>query len=181
MSARQATESIVRDIKRRTRKKYTAEEKISIVLEGLRDEESIAAICRRERISPNLYYRWSKDFLEAGKRRLLGDMQREATSFEVTELKQVNEAVREIKRVKKELYMPLIHRPGGVLQVPREIRVRGIREMRRYLNKSRLNLTKLLPSSASVPSTWRPHRMGRSSSRYRQRLVLPLFRMQAEA
>ena len=75
---------IVRDIKRKTRKKYTAEEKIRIVLEGLRGEDGIAAICWQEGISPNLYYRWSKDFFEAGKRRLFGDTQREATSFEVT-------------------------------------------------------------------------------------------------
>jgi len=90
------TESIVRDIKRKTRKKYTAEEKIRIVLEGLRGEESIAAICRREGISPNLYYRWSKEFLEAGKKRLLGDTQREATSFEVTGLKQENDQLKQL-------------------------------------------------------------------------------------
>ena len=96
MSARQATESIVRDIKRRTQKKYTAEEKIRIVLEGLRGEESIAAICRREGISPNLYYRWSKEFLEAGKKRLLGDTKREATSFEVMDLKQENEQLKQL-------------------------------------------------------------------------------------
>ena len=57
------TESVVREIRRKTRKKYGAEEKIRIVLEGLRGEESIAAICRREGINPNLYYKWSKDFL----------------------------------------------------------------------------------------------------------------------
>jgi hypothetical protein len=68
MPAKSDTKAIVRDIKRRTRKKYTAEEKIRIVLEGLRGEESIASICRREGISPNLYYRWSKEFLEAGKK-----------------------------------------------------------------------------------------------------------------
>ena len=76
--------------------KYTAEEKIRIVLEGLRGEESIAAICRREGISPNLYYRWSKEFLEAGKKRLLGDTKREATSFEVTDLKQENEQLKQL-------------------------------------------------------------------------------------
>ena len=74
MPARKDSESIIRDIMRKTRKKYNAEEKISIVLEGLRGEESIAAICRREGINPNLYYRWSKDFLEAGKKRLLRNL-----------------------------------------------------------------------------------------------------------
>ena len=96
MRTKSNTESIVRDIKRRTRKKYTAEEKIRIVLEGLRGEESITAICRREGISPNLYYRWSKEFLEAGKKRLLGDTKREATSFEVTDLKQENEQLKQL-------------------------------------------------------------------------------------
>jgi transposase len=66
-------EAIVREIKRNTRRKFSAEEKIRIVLEGLRGEESITTICRREGINPNLYYRWSKSFLEAGKKRLSGD------------------------------------------------------------------------------------------------------------
>jgi transposase len=96
MPAKKDSEAIVRDIKRKTRKRYNAEEKIRIVLEGLRGEESIAAICRREGISPNLYYRWSKDFLEAGKKRLLGDTQREATSTEVTDLKQENDQLKQL-------------------------------------------------------------------------------------
>ena len=91
MPAKSDSESIIKDIKRNTRKKYNAEEKISIVLEGLRGEQSIAAICRREGISPNLYYRWSKEFLEAGKKRLLGDTVREATSHEVSDLHKEND------------------------------------------------------------------------------------------
>jgi transposase len=89
-------ESVVREIKRKTRKKYSSEEKIRIVLEGLKGEESIAAICRREGIVPNLYYRWSKDFLEAGKKRLQGDTVREANSVEVTGLKQENEQLKQL-------------------------------------------------------------------------------------
>jgi transposase len=96
MPAKKDSESIVRDIKRKTRKKYNAEEKIRIVLEGLRGEESIAAICRREGIHTNLYYNWSKDFLEAGKKRLSGDIQREATSTEVTDLKQENDQLKQL-------------------------------------------------------------------------------------
>lgn len=96
MPAKSDSESIVRDIKRNTRKKYSAEEKISIVLEGLRGEESIAVICRREGINPNLYYRWSKEFLEAGKKRLLGDTQREATSTEVSDLRTENEQLKQL-------------------------------------------------------------------------------------
>jgi len=96
MPAKKDPESIVRDIKRNTRKKYNAEEKIRIVLEGLRAEESIAAICRREGIHPNLYYNWSKDFLEAGKKRLSGDIKREATSTEVTGLKQENDQLKQL-------------------------------------------------------------------------------------
>ncbi len=80
-------EQAVRDIRRATRKQYSAEEKIRIVLEGLRGEDSIAELCRRERINQNLYYRWSKEFLEAGKKRLAGDTAREASSGEVKALR----------------------------------------------------------------------------------------------
>ena len=96
MPAKTNSDAIVRDIKRKTRKKYNAEEKISIVLEGLRGEESIAAICRREGINPNLYYRWSKDFLEAGKRRLQGDTAREANSSEVSDLRSENDQLKQL-------------------------------------------------------------------------------------
>ena len=65
-----STEKVVREIRRHTRRRFSAEEKIRIVLEGLRGEEGIAALCRREGIAPNLYYRWSKEFLEAGKKRV---------------------------------------------------------------------------------------------------------------
>jgi transposase len=96
MLEKNSTESVVREIRRKTRRKYSAEEKIRIVLEGLRGEESIAGICRREGINPNLYYKWSKDFLEAGKKRLLGDIVREANSEEVGELKQENEQLKQL-------------------------------------------------------------------------------------
>ena len=76
-------EKAVRDIRRKTRRRHSMEEKIRIVLEGLRGEESIASLCRREGIAESLYYSWSKEFLEAGKRRLAGDTAREATSQEV--------------------------------------------------------------------------------------------------
>lgn len=95
-------EAKVREIRRRTRRRYSAEEKIRIVLEGLRGEATIAELCRREGISPNLYYLWSREFLEAGKRRLLGDTQREATSGEVTGLRQEND---QLKQRLAELYM----------------------------------------------------------------------------
>jgi transposase len=74
MPQKDSAEKAVRDIRRKTRRKFSAEEKIRIVLEGLRGEESIASLCRREGIAANLYYRWSKEFLEAGKKRLLGDI-----------------------------------------------------------------------------------------------------------
>jgi transposase len=91
-----SAEKAVRDIRRKTRRKFSAEEKIRIVLEGLRGEESIASLCRRESIVANLYYRWSKEFLEAGKKRLLGDTQREATSTEVTDLRKENARLKEV-------------------------------------------------------------------------------------
>jgi len=83
MSHAKSAERVVRDIQRKTRRRFSAEEKIRNVLEGLRGEESIATLCRREGLNPNLYYRWSKEFLEAGKKRLLGDTTREGTSSEV--------------------------------------------------------------------------------------------------
>jgi transposase len=94
MVQRAEAESIVREIKRRTRKKYSSEEKIRIVLEGLRGEMSIAELCRKEGLNPNIYYKWSKEFLEAGKKRLQGDTVREATSTEVVDLKKENDQLK---------------------------------------------------------------------------------------
>jgi transposase len=87
MTNKRSAEKTVRDIRRATRRHYSAEEKIRIVLEGLRGEDSIAELCRREGINSNVYYRWSKEFLEAGKKRLSGDTAREATSDEVKHLR----------------------------------------------------------------------------------------------
>jgi len=86
--------SIVREIKRQTRRKFTAEEKIRIVLEGLRGEAGISDLCRKEGIHPTMYYKWSKAFLEAGKRQLNGDTIREAGSDEVKELRLENDALK---------------------------------------------------------------------------------------
>ena len=93
---RNNTEKLVKAIRRRTRRKYSAEEKIRIVLEGLRGEESVAELCRRESLHQNVYYRWSKEFLEAGKQRLAGDIKREATSNEVSGLKQENDQLKRL-------------------------------------------------------------------------------------
>jgi len=97
-------EQKLKEIKRRTRKLYSAEEKIRIVLEGLRGEESISEICRREGINNNLYYNWSKDFLEAGKRRLAGDIKREANSTEAHQLKKENHDLKQLL-AEKELHL----------------------------------------------------------------------------
>src|ERR671920_10708 len=94
--ARRPAEAVIKDIRRATRRQFSAEEKIRIVLEGLRGEDSIAELCRRERISQNLYYRWSKEFLEAGKKRLAGDTAREATSEEVRTLRREAGALKEV-------------------------------------------------------------------------------------
>jgi transposase len=93
---KEPAEKVVQDIRRATRKHYSAEEKIRIVLEGLRGEDSIAELCRREGIAQNLYYRWSKDFLEAGKKRLAGDTARAATSDEVIGLRREATALKEV-------------------------------------------------------------------------------------
>ena len=94
--ASQSPESVVREIKRKTRRKFNPEERIRIILEGLKGEDSIAAICRREGIAPSLYYKWSKSFLEAGKQRLKGDTMREANSDEVSELRKENEQLKQL-------------------------------------------------------------------------------------
>ena len=93
---KQSAERVVKEIRRVTRRQFSAEEKIRIVLAGLRGEESIAELCRREGIVQNLYYRWSKEFLEAGKKRLAGDTARAATSDEVKELRQEASALKEV-------------------------------------------------------------------------------------
>ncbi len=95
-------EKAVRDIRRATRRQYSAEEKVRIVIAGLRGEDSIAELCRKEGINQNLYYRWSKDFLEAGKKRLAGDTTREATSDEV---KEIQAQARQLKELLAELLL----------------------------------------------------------------------------
>ncbi len=104
-SGRQSpSEHIIKDIKRKTRKQYSAEEKIRIVLDGLRGEDSIAELCRREGIAQGLYYKWSKDFMEAGKKRLAGDIVRQANTGEVTTLRR---EARELKEVVAEQTLEL--------------------------------------------------------------------------
>jgi transposase len=95
-------EAVIKDIRRRTKRKFSSEEKIRIVISGLRGDESINTICRKEGIAPALYYRWSKDFIEAGKRRLNGDTLREANTDEVLQIK--NENV-ELKNLVAELML----------------------------------------------------------------------------
>jgi transposase len=89
-------ESVVKDIKRKTRRVFNAEEKIRIVLEGLKGEESVATISRRESIHPTLFYKWSKEFLEAGKRRRAGDTVREAPSPEVNDIRNENDTLKHV-------------------------------------------------------------------------------------
>ena len=97
-----STTDVVKEIKRRTRRVYTAEEKIKIVLEGMRGEDTINAICRKYGIHSNNYFKWSKEFIEAGKRRLSGDTLREATRDDVADLRKMNEL---LKREVGELYV----------------------------------------------------------------------------
>ena len=89
------SERLVKDIRRKTRKQYSAEEKIRIVLDGLRGEDSIAELCRHEGIAQSLYYKWSKEFLEAGKQRLAGNATREASTDEVKGLRREGRDLKE--------------------------------------------------------------------------------------
>ena len=95
-AGKKPAEQVVKEIRRVTRRQFSAEEKIRIVLSGLRGEDSIAELCRREGIVENLYYRWSKEFLEAGKKRLAGNTARAATSDEVKELRREASALKEV-------------------------------------------------------------------------------------
>jgi len=94
--AKQDSESVVKEIKRNTRRTFNSEEKIRIILEGLRGEDSIANICRKEGIAPSIYYKWSKAFLEAGKRQLNGDTIREAGRDEVSGLRNENDQLKQL-------------------------------------------------------------------------------------
>ena len=100
MTEKVPAEKAIRDIRRKTRRHFSPEEKIRIVLEGLRGEVTIAALCRREGIAESLYYSWSKEFLEAGKKRLAGDTARQATGDEV---KQLRQEARDLKELVAEL------------------------------------------------------------------------------
>jgi len=94
-SAKKPAEQVVKDIRRATRRHFSAEDKIRIVLDGLRGDDSIAELCRKEGIAQSLYYVWSKEFLEAGKRRLAGDTARAATTDEVRDLRRESSALKE--------------------------------------------------------------------------------------
>lgn len=93
---KKTTETYVKDIRKNTRRIFTAEQKILIVMEGIRAETSVAELCRKYNIAQSQFYAWNKEFLEAGKKRLAGDITREATSDEVTELKKENAHLKEI-------------------------------------------------------------------------------------
>ena len=95
-SSKPTAEKTIRNIRRNSRKQYSGEEKIRIVLEGLRGEATIAELCRREGISQSVYYRWSKEFLEAGKQRLVGNTKREASSEDVATLRRENEQLKQL-------------------------------------------------------------------------------------
>jgi len=115
-----SAEKVIKDIRRITRKQYGAEEKIRIVLEVLRGEESIAALCRREGIAESLYYNWSKEFLEAGKKRLAGDTARAATADEVKVLRKETRDLKEVvaeQALELRLLKKCMVRPG-VARVP---------------------------------------------------------------
>jgi transposase len=93
-NGKQSAKSYVKEIKRKTVRRYTTEEKIRLILEGLRGEDSVANLCRKYGINDSIYYKWSKDFLEAGKKRLGGNIEREANTTEVQDLKKENESLK---------------------------------------------------------------------------------------
>ena len=96
MTKKKSASSLISDLKRKTKRKYSSEEKIRIVIEGIRGEISVAELCRKEGIAQGVYYKWAKDFMEAGKKRLNGDTMREANTTEVRELKLENSSLKEL-------------------------------------------------------------------------------------
>ncbi len=156
-----SAEKTVRDICRATRRNYSAEEKIRIVLEGLRGEDSIAELCRREGINTNIYYRWSKEFLEAGKKRLAGDTAREATSDEVrnlrTETRALKETVAELLMENRLLKKSMIgDGEDGICDIPHPRNSRSFA----WLNKperKRINYSAISPPVGEVSwKRWSP-------------------------
>lgn len=99
---KKTAQSLIKDIKRKTNRTYSSEEKIRIIIEGMRGEESVTAICRKYGINDSLYYKWTKDFMEAGKKRLSGDTERNATTDEVQHLKKEND---NLKKAIADLYL----------------------------------------------------------------------------
>ena len=95
-TAKQPAEQVIKDIRRATRRHFSAEDKIRVVLDGLRGEDSIAELCRKEGIAQSLYYTWSKEFMEAGKKRLAGDTARAASTDDVKGLRQEAAALKEV-------------------------------------------------------------------------------------
>lgn len=96
MTKKKSASSLISELKRKTRRTYNSEEKIRIIIDGIRGETTIAELCRREGISQGIYYKWSKDFMDAGKRRLTGDTMREANTSEVKDLKDVSSSLKEL-------------------------------------------------------------------------------------
>jgi transposase len=96
MTKKKSASSLISELKRKTRRTYNSEEKIRIIIEGIRGETTIAELCRKEGISQGIYYKWSKDFMDAGKRRLTGDTMREANTSEVKDLKDVSSSLKEL-------------------------------------------------------------------------------------
>ena len=96
MAKKKSASSLISELKRKTRRTYGSEEKIRIIIDGMRGEMTIAELCRREGISQGIYYKWSKDFMEAGKKRLTGDTMREANTSEVKDLKDENSSLKEL-------------------------------------------------------------------------------------
>ena len=96
MAKKKSASSLISELKRKTRRIYSSEEKIRIIIDGIRGDTSVAELCRKEGISQDIYYKWSKDFMEAGKRRLTGDTMREANTTEVKELKDENRSLKEL-------------------------------------------------------------------------------------
>src|ERR1700678_3233140 len=164
----------MKDIRRQTRRQYSAEEKIRIVLEGLRGEENISELCRREGIAASMYYGWSKEFLEAGKRRLAGDTARAATSDEVKDLRREAQALKEVvadltlenRLLKKRMARPVckgVDRERRMISLLQPIRPRRIGAVDLALTGASVLIKRSKFSSRRILNVWIGARSGPGS------------------
>ena len=162
-SAKKPAEQVVKDIRRATRRHFSAEDKIRIVLEGLRGDDSIAELCRKEGIAQSLYYTWSKEFMEAGKRRLAGDTARAATTDEVRDLRSIENMMGTVRRVcrnvkrRQNVDMALRWTAAGMMEAAKGFRRLKAHKQLPILKAALAAIKPSTPTNQTLRRTGKPH------------------------